>query len=249
MKSLRLVFFFTLLFLASAFFCDLAMQAQSATAKILGQVTDPQDALVPGATITVVNVDTGVQQTVKTSEKGGYLVPALPIGNYKLTATHDDFNSITTPVYKLEINQAERVDFKLPLAGVSTTVSVGVQASQVETESSTIGYSITDRSIVDLPLNGRNPLDLAALMPGVLDTNPDNGGSGNYSIAGGRSDSVTYLLDGGGNNDLLSNGVVFTPNPDSVEEFRVIESDYAAEYGRNGGGIISMVTKREGSRS
>ncbi|WP_158822396.1 TonB-dependent receptor [Granulicella sp. S156] len=243
MKSERLVFFFILLFLSLSFFFDCAMQAQSAAAKILGQVTDPQNALLPGATVTVTNVDTGVQQTVKTGEKGSYLVPALPIGSYRLTATHDGFDSITTPVYKLEINQAERVDFKLPVAGVSTTVSVGVQASQVETESSTIGYSITDRSIVDLPLNGRNPLDLAALMPGVLDTNPDNGGAGSYSIAGGRSDSVTYLLDGGGNNDLLNNGVVFTPNPDSVEEFRVIESDYAAEYGRNGGGIISMVTK------
>jgi hypothetical protein len=217
--------------------------AQSATAKILGQVTDQQGALIPGAAVTVTNTDTNVQQTTTSSDQGSYSVPALPIGNYKVTVAHDGFSDVTSPVYKLEINQTERIDFKLPLAGMNTTVIVSVQAAQVETTSSTVGYSITDRSIVDLPLNGRNPLDLASLEPGVLDSNPDNTGKGSYSIAGGRSDSVTYLLDGGGNNDLMDNGVVFTPNPDAVQEFRVIESDYAAEYGRNGGGIISMVSK------
>ena len=80
-------------------------------------------------------------------------------------------------------------------------------------------------------------------QPGVTRTNPDSGAAGDYSIGGGRTDSVTYLLDGGLNNNLLSNGVVANPNPDAVSEFRVLESNYSAEYGRNAGGIVSVVTK------
>jgi hypothetical protein len=217
--------------------------AQSATAKLLGQVTDPQGALLPSAAITVTNVETNIVCITTTDDQGFYSISALPIGRYTLTASHDGFASVTSPVYKLEINQAHRVDFTLPIKGTSTTVTVKVQASHVEAADSSVGYSITDRSIVDLPLNGRNPLALAGLMPGVLDTDPDNTGAGRYSIAGGRSDSVTYLLDGGGDNDLLSNGVVFTPNPDAVEEFRILENNYSAEYGRNGGGILSLVGK------
>ena len=86
-------------------------------------------------------------------------------------------------------------------------------------------------------------LDLAALQPGVTETNGDSGAAGKYSIAGGRSDSVTYLLDGAVNNDLIDNSVVFNPNPDTIAEFRILESNYSAEYGRNAGGIVSVVTK------
>ena len=93
------------------------------------------------------------------------------------------------------------------------------------------------------PLDGRDVLDLAKLLPGVTETNDDSGAAGNYSIAGGRSDSVTFLLDGALNNNLLDNSVVYNPNPDTIAEFRLLESNYSAEYGRNGGGVISVVTK------
>ncbi|MGH9937092.1 MAG: TonB-dependent receptor domain-containing protein [Blastocatellia bacterium] len=118
-----------------------------------------------------------------------------------------------------------------------------VQSSAVETISPTLGQSVTSRPIVNLPLNGRNVLDLAKLQPGVSETNPGDGGAGSVNIAGARADSVTFLLDGGNNNNLLSNGVVFNPNPDAVAEFRLLTSNYTAEYGRNGGGIISVATK------
>src|SRR5207249_9366650 len=85
--------------------------------------------------------------------------------------------------------------------------------------------------------------DLAKLQPGVTESDDDNTGAGNFSIAGGRTDSVTFLLDGGLNNDLLDNGVVLNPNPDTIAEFRILTSNYTAEYGRNSGGIISVVTK------
>ncbi len=102
---------------------------------------------------------------------------------------------------------------------------------------------MTGRVLTNMPLNGRDMLDLALLQPGVTESNDDNGGAGNYSIAGGRTDSVTFLLDGGLNNDLLDNSNLLDPNPDAVAEFRLLTSNYTAEYGRNGGGIISVVTK------
>src|ERR1019366_7263212 len=118
-------------------------------------------------------------------------------------------------------------------------------AGGVETVNPTLGQSVTSRPIVNMPLNGRNVLSLALLQPGLTEDNPDNtAGNGlGFSVGGGRSDSITYLLDGGLNNDLLTNGVVLNPNPDSVAEFRILTSDYTAEYGRNGAGVITVVTK------
>ncbi len=113
----------------------------------------------------------------------------------------------------------------------------------METENQTIGGTVSGQAIYELPLNGRNTLDLLKTQPGISATNPDSGAAGDYSIGGQRTDSVTYLLDGGMNNDLLSNNVVANPNPDAVAEFRVLESNYSAEYGRNAGGIVSVVTK------
>src|SRR5436309_11310866 len=109
--------------------------------------------------------------------------------------------------------------------------------------------SVTANQIQSMPLNGRNTLDLALLQPGVIPSiaggnlNVCGGTSTCFSVAGGRQDSVTYLLDGGVNNNLLNNGVVLNPNPDMIEEFRILTSTYNAEYGRNGGGIVSVVTK------
>ena len=144
---------------------------------------------------------------------------------------------------KLSINQALRIDIKMEVGATSQTVDVGAEAAPVETVNSTLGQSVTGRVLTNMPLNGRDMLDLALLQPGVTESNDDNGGAGNYSIAGGRSDSVTFLLDGGLNNDLLDNSNLLDPNPDAVAEFRLLTSNYTAEYGRNGGGIISVVTK------
>jgi len=144
----------------------------------------------------------------------------------------------------LEINQTFRADLKLEVGAANEQVLVESQAASVETVNPTLGESVTSRPIVDMPLNGRNVLSLALLQPGVTEDNPDDTSSTQgFNIGGGRTDSVTYLLDGGVNNDLLSNGVVFNPNPDAVAEFRILTSNYTAEYGRNGAGVISVVTK------
>jgi len=220
------------------------LHAQDTTAKILGQVSDASGALIPNASVTVTNVATGVVVTKQSDSQGAYEFLQLPIGSYTVSARMQGFTDETSPPYKLEINKTQRVDFKLPVAGQSQSVEVSINASAIDTVNTTVGGSVTERPLVDLPLNGRNILDLAQLQPGVtLANNPGNISAGNVSIAGGRTDSVTYLLDGGNNSSLLNNGVVFNPNPDAVEEFRILENNYSAEYGRNGGGVITVVSK------
>jgi outer membrane receptor protein involved in Fe transport len=218
--------------------------AQDATGKITGVVTDPSGGLVANVAVTVTNLATNVAKQTKTDSAGVYQVPQLPIGKYKITATAAGFEKVTTePQNALEINQNMRVDIQLPVGKLSDTVVVESTGSLVDTESSTVGATVSGMAIMELPLNGRNTLDLLKTQPGVTPTNPDSGAQGSYSIGGQRTDSVTYLLDGGNNNSLLGNAVVANPNPDAVAEFKVLENNYTAEYGRNAGGIVSIVTK------
>ena len=225
--------------------------AQDATGRIFGTVYDQQGAVIPAVQITVTNTATQDARTATTNKEGSFQVLALPIGNYKVTAEHTGFRTVISPEQKLLINQALRVDVKMQVGAENQTVEVGAQAAPVETVNPTLGQSITGRTLTNMPLNGRDMLDLALLQPGVTESNDDNGAAGggptgtnaNYSIAGGRTDSVTFLLDGGLNNDLLDNSHLLDPNPDAVAEFRILTSDYTAEYGRNGGGVISIVTK------
>jgi hypothetical protein len=217
--------------------------AQNANGRIVGSVTDPQGAVVPGAQISVTNVSTNDSRQTTSGADGTYQVLNLPIGTYRVTAEHAGFTKVVTDPHELLINQTLRVDVPLAIGKTSDTVVVSAEGLNVETVNSTIGGSVTGHPVQELPLNGRNVLDLALTLPGVVETNPDSSAAGTYSVGGGRSDSVTFLLDGGMNNDLLDNGVVYNPNPDTVAEFRVLQNDYTAEYGRNAGGIISVVTK------
>ena len=217
--------------------------AQDATGRIFGTVYDPQGLVIPSVQIKVTNTATQVTREATTNKDGSFQLLALPIGNYKVTAEHPGFRTVISQEQKLLINQALRLDFKMEVGAESQTVEVGAEAAPVETVNPTLGQSITGRALTNMPLNGRDMLDLALLQPGVTESNDDNGGAGKYSIAGGRTDSVTFLLDGGNNNDLLDNSNLLDPNPDAIEEFRLLTSDYTAEYGRNGGGVISIVTK------
>ncbi len=242
-KSARLLLYVGILLLAF----NSQLVAQSARARIVGTVKDPQGAVVAGANIIVTNVATGVQAKAQSDQQGSYQILELPIGSYKVKAEHNGFSSVETIAYTLEINQVQRIDITMKLGSRSETVEVTGDAAQVEVVNPTLGASVTSRPIVDLPLNGRNVLDLALLEPGVTPHNNDDGSAGTYNIAGSRSDSVTFVLDGGVDNNLLSNGVVYAPNPDAVQEFRILTSNYTAEYGRNAGGIVSLVTKSGGN--
>ncbi len=231
------------------------LSAQNATGRITGAVTDPQGAAVPGAKVRVSNVGTNVHWDAVTNTDGSYQILDLPIGNYKVAVEREGFAKIVTDTQSLDINQTLRIDIRMKVGALTETVSVQAQAAQVETVNATLGATVTGATIQNLPLNGRNTLDLALSQPGVVPIADDlgtygtnNGGSetngfNGISVAGGRGDSVTYLLDGGVNNRVTSNQVVFNPNPEAVEEFRLLENNYTAEYGRNGGGTISEVIK------
>src|SRR5208283_3449996 len=164
--------------------------AQDATGRIFGTVFDPQGLVVADVTITATNTATQDARTTTTSKEGTFQLLSLPIGNYKVTAEHAGFRIVASPEQKLLINQALRIDFKMQVGSETQTVDVGAEAAPVETINPTLGQSITGRVLTNMPLNGRDMLDLALLQPGVTESNDDNGGAGNYSIAGGRTDSV-----------------------------------------------------------
>lgn len=227
--------------------------AQEATGRVVGTVTDSQGAAIPGTRIVVRNIGTNVDSETVTNDQGFYQVLHLPVGTYTVTAEHEGFTKVITAAAPLDINQSLRMDMHMRVGSVKETVQVQADTAQVETLNAVLGGTVTGKPIQDLPLNGRNTLDLALTQPGVVPIADDigtygtsNGGSnglGGISVAGGRGDSVTYLLDGGVNNRVTSNQVVFNPNPEAVEEFRLLENNYTAEYGRNGGGTISVVLK------
>lgn len=237
--------------------CNCA-RAQTATGRIIGTVTDPQGAAIAGAKITVTNTGTNVRSNTLTNSDGFYQVLELPVGTYSVTAERDGFSKVVTAPQPLDVNQSLRIDVRMKIGSRTDVVEVQAQAAQVETISPAIGGTVTGAPIQKLPLNGRNTLDLALTQPGVVPIADDlgtygtsNGGSNGFagiSVAGSRGDAVTYLLDGGVNNRVTSNQVVFNPNPEAVEEFRLMENNYTAEFGRNGGGTISEVIK-SGSNS
>lgn len=246
-KTIRLI---KQLFMLSAMLIAMSyiLPAQDATGRVVGSITDSSGAVIPHAHVVVTNADTHVARETTTDSSGFYQVLAVPIGNYTVSADHKGFNPVTTTASKLEINQSLKIDIKLEVGSKTETVTVDSTATTVETINPTMGSTVSDRSVQDLPLNGRNVLDLALLQPGVLPAdNPNNGSafSANtaFSVSGGRNDSNTFILDGGANNDLLDNSVVYNPNPDAVQEFKVLTSNFTAEYGRNGGGIVTVVTK------
>jgi outer membrane receptor protein involved in Fe transport len=224
-------------------FCGEKIEAQQATALLTGTIKDSTGALVPDAKVTLKNSDTNIARTANSDKSGEFLFTLIPIGRYEVEVQGGGFRKYVRKGITLEINQNARLDVVLEVGAATQVVEVTGDVTQVDTVSDTIGTSVVGETIQRAPLNGRNVLDLALLQPGVTETNGDSTAAGTYSIAGGRTDSVTFLLDGGLNNNLLDNSVVYNPNPDTIAEFHILESNYSAEYGRNGGGVISVVTK------
>src|SRR5271155_1380004 len=226
--------------------------AQNSNGRVIGTVTDPQGAAVAGAKVTVTNSGTNVHRNSVTDSAGTYQVLDVPVGLYSVTVEAAGFKKAVTGAQELSINQSLRVDVSLKVGAISESVQVQSEVALVETVNPTIGGTVAGAPIQDLPLNGREVLDLAFTQPGVLPapTNSFSYGSEKsgafpegFTVAGGRPDAVTYLLDGGLNNSVTSNNVVFDPNPDMVAEFRILTNNYTAEYGRNGGGTVTVVMK------
>ncbi len=241
-----------LTFLAASFLFAATISAQSSTSRIFGVVKDKSGSVVENATVSVIDVNQNVSREAITDNQGAYQVLQLRASTYKVSVEQTGFLKVDTQPAPLNIGQALRVDITLEVGQLNQTVQVEADTSGVETVSSTLGASVTTRPILNLPLNGRNVLDLALLQPGVTPTDEgsfyssttgNTNSTGGFSISGGRNDSITYLLDGGLNNSSLYNDIVYNPNPDTIQEFRILTSNYNAEYGRNAGGVISIITK------
>jgi len=223
-------------------------EAQTNTGRVVGTVTDAQGAAIAGAKLTVTNTATNTHWETVSGSDGAYQVLELPIGFYSVAAEHEGFTKAVTAALPLEINQSLRIDIRMKVGSVAEVVKVEATAVQVETVNPTVGGTVTGATVQNLPLNGRNTLDLALTMPGVIQAAPlPIGGSGvptgGISVAGGRDDSVTYLLDGGDNTSLTYGAPVVSPNPDTVAEFRILTNNYTSEFGRSAGGVVSVVTK------
>jgi hypothetical protein len=218
------------------------------TGAVLGVVSDQNGAAIASATVRATNTDTGfTAKTVSTSE-GSYLVPSLPIGHYSISVTARGFKSFTESNVLVPVAQDIRVDVKLEVGQVDQTVTVNGNAINIDTTTATLGETVDNARLEDLPLNGRNAADLLGLLPGVADVSAPvyqtsaRGGPA-YSVAGSRTDFGNMQLDGTAITDALSNSNQNLPTPDALSEFRVLTDSYGAEYGRAGGGVILAVTK------
>src|SRR5262252_1156702 len=234
------------------------LSAQTFRGTILGTVTDASGAVVAGAKVTVKNSGTGLARTTETSGDGSYSVPELPIGTYNVTVSQSGFQTFLATGVAVDVATERRVDATLKTGDVATKVEVsGDLLPQVETTSAELGGTLTADTIESLPVNGRDYQKLIYLNPGIAgspDQISDSPGSyGTFSMNGSRGRSNNFLLDGtdmndGYRNDPAINGAGVFGDPatilpiDAVGELRVL-SNYEAEYGRNSGAIVNIVTK------
>jgi Carboxypeptidase regulatory-like domain/TonB-dependent Receptor Plug Domain/TonB dependent receptor len=233
-----------------------AVALASTTGSITGIVTDASGAVVPGATITATNIDTGVVATVKTDGAGFYNFPDLLVGNYTLSVEEKGFKSYAKTGIRIDANTVFRVDVKLELGEVSEKVEVQSDAVQVETQSTQGGEVIESHKIEAVPLPTRSFIDLLSLQPGVVPGQYSGQSSemndrqvsgnlnpGNQSINGGREASNGFMINGANVNEGKNNGTAAIPNLDSIEEFRIITNNFDAEYGNYSGGQVNVITK------
>jgi hypothetical protein len=227
------------------------LRAQGPTAEITGTVTDATGAVVSGAVVTLTNVATNVDRTSRTNEAGIYDAPSLLPGIYSLRVTLAGFHTAVSRI-ELQVSQIARMDFSLQVGNVNETVEVQAQAAELQTESTALGAVVENRRIEELPLNGRNYLQLAALVPGATNYGPTNfiaqarggGDRSNFqlNIAGQRLEFNHYTLDGIENTDPNYGTYLVQPSVDALQEFKVDTSTYSAEYGHNVA-QISVVSK------
>jgi hypothetical protein len=241
--------FFSCLILAFA--CAPALLLAQDTAQITGTVTDPSGAAVGNAQVTIVNEGQGTTRTAIANSSGGYLFAALPIGKYDMTVTAQGFKKYEAKGITLDVGQKARNDVALTVGATSEQVNVeGTNVAQVETESNELAGTVTGKEITQLQLNGRNFTQLVNLTPGVSNqTGQDEGtvgvyGNVSYSVNGGRVEYNNWEIDGGDNMDNGSNDTLNVyPSVDAIAEFKVLTSNYGAQYGRNGSGTVEVETK------
>jgi hypothetical protein len=228
--------------------------AQLTTGDILGTVTDPTGAVVANANITVSNLDTNEARTVTSNANGEYDAPLLPVGRYQVTVKAPGFKVATTSTISLEAGDHQQADIHLTTGGANETVTVQAQTPLLQADNATVSSTVTAKAVQDLPLNGRNFVQLVALVPGA------NEGQGNGLSSGGRPDdrrtnaaglSVNgqdealnnWIVDGIDDNERVIGTIGIKPNVEGIQEITVETNSYAAEAGRTAGGVISIITR------
>ena len=248
MKVLRSTCLLTSL-LAALIWLPVQARAQVAvTATVSGFVTDPSGAVVPGATVTIVNKGTGLTRSAETSSTGSYVFPGLPVGDYEITVTKAGFRAYKQSGITLQVNQQLGVDVALQLGDVSQTVEVVAQATLLQTETSSLGQVVEQRRLEDLPLDGRNPVALVSLVAGATIVYApailEGYRGGSYaSVNGSRVIDNNFLFDANNYKAVYANTGLNYPNPDALQEFKLITHNYSAEFGRNSGAVFNAITK------
>ena len=225
--------------------------AQFDSATVLGAVVDASGAVVPGATVTLRNADTGITATTVTDTQGNFQFLNVRIGTYSVRAELQGFSAAVADNIAVTVNARQRVDLTMKVGDIGETVQVTGAARLLESESSDRGQVIGREQIVNLPLNGRAYADLALLSPGVRKSSISESRDGSFNVNGLRSSLNNFILDGVDNNSYgtsnqgFSNQVVQV-SPDAVEEFKVQTNNFSAEFGRAGGAVINA-TFRSGT--
>ena len=227
-----------------------------ATGGIAGLVTDQSGAVLPGVLIEVTNASTSQTRTATTGDDGFYTVPLLQPGPYVLKATLQGFRGVSRQGITVTVESTARVDVALGVGQVAETITVSGETPLVETSHAQMGIVVDEKKIAELPLNGRNFTQLGTLLPGVVAPPAGLGGSAGdatpggfgaatsgFSVNGMRNQSNNFLLDGASNNDTFNTGFVMRPPPDAIQEFKILTHSYSAEYGRNAGSVVNVVTR------
>jgi Carboxypeptidase regulatory-like domain len=230
--------------------CSLGAWAQS-TATLSGTLTDPSGAVVPSARVTIHSLATGADRVIDTDSAGIYIVPSLQPGDYSVRAIAEGFSAYTVQKVTLDVDQKVTVDMHLALVSSGETVQVESTASQIESQTMTVGQVIDRQTVQEIPLNGRHFLDLTVLTPGGVVaptagslTGASRGlGANSFITAGNREDSVNFQINGINLNDMSQNQITFQPSINTTSEFKINNSTFSAEYGRSSGSIVNVSTR------
>ena len=239
--------------LASVMSLSLLALGQQAT--IVGTVTDPSGAALPGVTITVTSLDSNAVKKIQTNEAGQYVVPDLNIGHYSVKAESSGFKTAEQKNVALQVGDRDRIDFTMQVGGAQETVTVEANPVRVQTDTGEQSNVITGQQISQLAVSGRSMYQLAALVPGASsqiggggmsagEVNTPVGGDASVEFNGLRQNHNIYLLDGGEDDDRGgAGGMSIAPSSDAIAEFRTLTSNYSADYGLSSGGTMTMVLK------
>lgn len=240
--KLRTVWFALLLMLA----ISAAAMAQSFTASLLGNVTDASGAAIPNVKITATNVANNTKAEAISDATGRYVVQTLQPGAYRLEATASGFKKFTQSGIELAVGQQAKIDIAMAIGELTENVTVEAQVSTIETASSTIGKVVSNKAILNLPLNSRNIYSLIYLTPGVAGSIGNNYNSMSYSINGARASMMDTLIDGAtASHPTVQgySGISAFPSVDAIGEFKVLGANFPAEYGRTAGSVLNVVYK------